>query len=314
MPYIHYVRDTWSSQGTKQAARSCGLSSSALDTPDAKRLPLLFDMTDYLPTHARRGHPEYVPEEHHQQSSAQHLPQIQDRGRRAPRIQVARAFPEEPTERIHNLRNRPRSVKVGKLAGSRENAKRFLRSVIAPHSSLVPVAQLPSPARADTPDTSSLGSGSGQGGEEMLSETLMRNHDRTLIGGPVSGVLHRPPLVDSVRTASGTPMSSASNVRTASGTPIAGTSSVRATAQSITEEKPLAAANGISVAISLAEPILFLRGFEQDTDSRNTAMLRGSLHLRVIKSAKIKAVTLKFKGRGNTKWPEGTDVRIVSYV
>lgn len=190
------------------------------------------------------------------------------------------------------------SVDVGKLAGSRENAKRFLRSVIPQHSHSfsVPPAQPPNPARSDTVDTPRSGSAIAQGGEEMLSETLMRHHARTSVGGPVSGVPHRPSLVDSVGTASGTQYS--------------GSSSVRTTAQSIPDEKPVASGNGISVTISLAEPVLFLLGFEQDAESRNTAMLRGSLHLRVNKSAKIKAVTLKFKGRGTTKWPEGTNVYI----
>merc|ERR1711939_506973 len=45
----------------------------------------------------------------------------------------------------------------------------------------------------------------------------------------------------------------------------------------------------------------------------NTAMLRGSLHLRVAKSAKIKAVNLRFKGKAVTKWPEGIPPRKVEF-
>lgn len=71
-------------------------------------------------------------------------------------------------------------------------------------------------------------------------------------------------------------------------------------------DKPLASGSGVQVSINLAEPVLFLQGFDQgDHSERNTAMLRGTLHLRVTKSAKIKAVTLKFKGKALTKWPEG---------
>jgi hypothetical protein len=71
-------------------------------------------------------------------------------------------------------------------------------------------------------------------------------------------------------------------------------------------DKPLVSGSGVNVSINLAEPALFLQGFEQnDMASGNTAMLRGTLHLRVTKAAKIKAVTLKFKGRATTKWPEG---------
>lgn len=74
----------------------------------------------------------------------------------------------------------------------------------------------------------------------------------------------------------------------------------------IPEEKPLASGNGVSVGISLAEPVLFLQGFEQaELAQRSTAMLRGSLHLKVTKPTKIKTVSLRFKGQATTKWPEG---------
>lgn len=76
------------------------------------------------------------------------------------------------------------------------------------------------------------------------------------------------------------------------------------------DEKPIASGNGVSMAVHLAEPVLFLQGFENaEHATGNTAMLRGSLHLRVQKSAKIKAVTLKFKGKAITKWPEGIPPR-----
>ncbi|THW46827.1 hypothetical protein D6D22_02900 [Aureobasidium pullulans] len=78
--------------------------------------------------------------------------------------------------------------------------------------------------------------------------------------------------------------------------------------------KSLVSGSGVSVSINLAEPALFLQGFEQnDMAGGNTAMLRGTLHLRVTKAAKIKAVTLKFKGRATTKWPEGIPPRKVDF-
>ena len=71
-------------------------------------------------------------------------------------------------------------------------------------------------------------------------------------------------------------------------------------------EKPVAAGNGVSVSINLAEPVLFLQGFDaSDFDGRTNTLLRGSLRLRVTKSAKLKAITLKFKGKAETEWPEG---------
>lgn len=74
----------------------------------------------------------------------------------------------------------------------------------------------------------------------------------------------------------------------------------------IEEEKPIASGNGVSVGVHLAEPVLFLQGFENsEAVPGNTAMLRGSLHVRVQKSAKIKAISLRFRGKAITKWPEG---------
>jgi len=83
----------------------------------------------------------------------------------------------------------------------------------------------------------------------------------------------------------------------------------------IPEEKPLASGNGINVTISLTEPVLYLQGFDQNETSseRSTAMLRGSLHLRVTKPAKIKAITLKFRGKAVTKWPEGIPPKKVDF-
>jgi len=74
----------------------------------------------------------------------------------------------------------------------------------------------------------------------------------------------------------------------------------------IPEEKPIASSAGVSVGINLAEPVLFLQGFQEGENAqRSTAMLRGTLHLKVTKTIKIKTISLKFKGTATTKWPEG---------
>ena len=71
-------------------------------------------------------------------------------------------------------------------------------------------------------------------------------------------------------------------------------------------EKVVASGHGITVSISLAEPVLFLEGFDRnDTDFRKATILRGSLHLKLTKSTKIKRIYLKFKGVAQTNWPEG---------
>ena len=60
------------------------------------------------------------------------------------------------------------------------------------------------------------------------------------------------------------------------------------------------------LSVHLAEPVLFLTGFEpSEYTDRTPAMLRGSLILKLLKPAKIKTITLIFRGRARTDWPEG---------
>lgn len=87
---------------------------------------------------------------------------------------------------------------------------------------------------------------------------------------------------------------------------------------SFVAEKAVCSGSGVSCYIVLAEPTIFLTGLDHDASgrenhqtSRSSAMLRGVLRLNVSKSAKIKAVTLKFTGKARTEWPEGT--RVCSY-
>ncbi|KAK9374751.1 uncharacterized protein V1513DRAFT_69602 [Lipomyces chichibuensis] len=73
-------------------------------------------------------------------------------------------------------------------------------------------------------------------------------------------------------------------------------------------EKPLAATSSgdLALSITLAEPLLFLQGFERsEYTERTPAMLRGTLQVHVAKPTKIKAINLTFTGRGRTEWPEG---------
>lgn len=113
------------------------------------------------------------------------------------------------------------------------------------------------------------------------------------MGGSIGGAMRRPSLDPSVRTGSSTSLKSNSSN------------------PSLSEEKPLASGNGVSISIMLAEPALYLQGFDQaDTGTRATAMLRGTFHLKVIKSAKIKSVSLNFRGLAQTEWPEGNQLTI----
>ncbi|KAI1465139.1 uncharacterized protein F4812DRAFT_133669 [Daldinia caldariorum] len=87
--------------------------------------------------------------------------------------------------------------------------------------------------------------------------------------------------------------------------------SAKSIMSSITEvPKPVASGSGVSCSIILAEPNVFLTGFEHDGQPRNdaansTALLRGKLQLNVSKNVKIKSVILKLHGRARTEWPEG---------
>ncbi|KAI9718378.1 MAG: hypothetical protein M1812_004099 [Candelaria pacifica] len=199
---------------------------------------------------------------------------------------------------------------VRKLAASRENAKRFFRSVISPSSnpfsrssvssstpsvdSLVP----PSTASYQPSSDSSTSSFSVNGRGIMVGLDMARptTRNNSIVGGPTSGMVHRPSLTESVRTESG--RSSVSN------------GSVGNVDRSMGDEKPVASGNGVSVSIALTEPVLFLQGFEQsNNDNRTTTMLRGYLHLRVTKTAKIKGISLNFRGKAETEWPEGIPPR-----
>lgn len=74
-------------------------------------------------------------------------------------------------------------------------------------------------------------------------------------------------------------------------------------------DKPVASTAGVSCSIILAEPYVYLNGFDlaahTPSSQNSTAMIRGKLVLNVTKSTKIKAVTLSFCGKARTEWPEG---------
>lgn len=71
-------------------------------------------------------------------------------------------------------------------------------------------------------------------------------------------------------------------------------------------ENEIVTTNSVSLAIVLAEPLLFLRGFTpQEYHDRSPSILRGTLIVKALKPTKIKAITLAFKGTARTEWPEG---------
>ena len=245
-------------------------------------------MSDYVPTYSTRGRLSYIPEHRY---GLYDVPSglFQSRCRRPHRIHIIHVPPNYDWTKQPLLRSK-RSRIFGKLASTRENAKRFLRSVIsASHSSTSSAPSSASSTRSFEPEARPSTSSLGEDGREMALTETMPSGARPLISSPLPGTMSRPSLANDVGRSAGSNTSS----RTGSGAPM-------------TDEKPIASGNGITASVSLAESVLFLQGFEHnDGSSGNTAMLRGSLLLRVSKSAKIKAVTLKFKGKATTKWPEG---------
>lgn len=76
------------------------------------------------------------------------------------------------------------------------------------------------------------------------------------------------------------------------------------------QPKPVASGSGLSCTILLAEPNVFLTGFDHDGHTRHeshnsTALLRGKLQINVSKNTKVKSITLKLMGKARTEWPEG---------
>lgn len=85
---------------------------------------------------------------------------------------------------------------------------------------------------------------------------------------------------------------------------------VSSSIQEIQQAKPVASGSGLSCTILLAEPNVFLTGFDHDGHTRHeshnsTALLRGKLQLNVSKNTKVKSITLKLLGKARTEWPEG---------
>lgn len=71
-------------------------------------------------------------------------------------------------------------------------------------------------------------------------------------------------------------------------------------------EKPAASTASIQLYIIPTEKTLFFQGFEQaEYADRQPILLRGCLFMRVLKPSKIKSISLSFKGKMRTDWPEG---------
>ncbi|KAI9745152.1 MAG: hypothetical protein M1818_001430 [Claussenomyces sp. TS43310] len=201
--------------------------------------------------------------------------------------------------------------RVGKLA-SRDNAKRVLGSVLSPFAFSNPASSSAGHSSAST-STDSLGTANDPNSrpppyrdsrEDTPSTSLpdlsATREDQTMATSQMASMESLPVGGSSLNA------SSTSVHRGSLGSPpIRPANAVHIGAP----EKPIASANGISCSIRLAEPHVYLTGFDLENRSsggqNSTALIRGTLILNITKSIKIKAVTLSFCGKARTEWPEG---------
>lgn len=81
------------------------------------------------------------------------------------------------------------------------------------------------------------------------------------------------------------------------------------TMPTLRNERVVATGNGITVSVALAEPLVFLPGYDHsDPSTKRSAILRGHLHIKTTKSVKVKKVSICFHGQAQTDWPDGTFV------
>jgi hypothetical protein len=251
----------------------------------------------YQSVYSERGRLRYIPEHLYDFSSASRG-LYQGRPRRPHRIHIAHVGPD-PT--LFRRQTTSKSYFTEKLAGPRENAKRYLRSFIDnrfTHPETADIDLSPSSTSSNRNSVASFPE------RPSLAASEMRSSQRNSTGavGATGGVMAAP----------GMPRPSLTESHWSSGRISA--KSVISSVKTLPEEKPVASGGGVNVNISLTEPVLFLRGFEQNENAeRSTAMLRGTMVLKISKPAKLKAITLKFRGKATTKWPEGIPPKKVEF-
>lgn len=177
----------------------------------------------------------------------------------------------ERSDQPHFPQRSRRDSIFGKLAGPRENAKRFLRLRSSGIQTPLP---LPGPRRARPIS------------EIILSPTSLDLEDEMRSESSSTEVLPRPVREHRLSTHDST-------------TPFT----------PLRNEKIVATGSGISVGIALTEPVLYLQGYDQhDPSSKKSAILRGQIHLKITKCVKIKKISVCFRGHAQTDWPDGTNL------
>ncbi|KAL5366122.1 hypothetical protein BJX96DRAFT_169664 [Aspergillus floccosus] len=167
-----------------------------------------------------------------------------------------------------------------KLAGPRENAKRFLRLGTPVHPpSTPPVSRPMHRARRPRP----------------VSEIVLSPDDAQMLASHSLGV-------GRMRSHS----SSTSSATRPAGGVAPQPSDPAVPFPTLRNERIVATGSGITVGIALTEPVLYLQGYDHnDPSTKKSAILRGQLHLKVTKSVKIKKISICFRGHAQTDWPDG---------
>lgn len=161
-----------------------------------------------------------------------------------------------------------------KLAGPRDNAKRFFR---------LRSSGIQSPPPRLTPRCS---------GARPVSEIIVSGHAHDSLELDQDEMRSDPSMATEILPRpmpdhSATPESS---------TPF----------QPLRNEKIVATGSGLTVGIALTEPVLYLQGYDQhDPTSKKSAILRGQIHLKVTKCVKIKKISICFRAHAQTDWPDG---------
>ena len=180
---------------------------------------------------------------------------------------------------------RRRSSILRKLAGPRENAKRFLRLRSAGvHSPTPPPQQRLNPRCSGArPVSEIIISPSGRTSTNELLRSLEEGDMRPDSSSMATDIL--APALPEHTTA---------------------VSDLSAPFPRLRNEKIVATGSGLTVGIALTEPVLFLQGYDQnDPSTKKSAILRGQIHLKVTKCVKIKKISICFRGHAQTDWPDG---------
>lgn len=195
--------------------------------------------------------------------------------RRSVCLNVEEQFPKQ-TRRGSILR---------KLAGPRENAKRFLRLRSSGIQSPVPA-----PPQRLAPRSS------GARGPRPVSEIIVSPRDSHLRSSqPDTREMH----TESTMATQVLPRPVAEATSTA-------VPQLSTPFPPLRNEKIVATGSGLTVGIALTEPVLYLQGYDQhDPSTKKSAILRGQIHLKVTKSVKIKKISIQFRGHAQTDWPDG---------